>query len=126
MNKFEQYLYRNREVHMYDGKNFLKLCDIFKYLGHDTIKDFQINVSFFNNETYIALEDAWLIITTKYNKNNPKVIQYHKEMGLTNMEYTTTAKALNPVVYTIDRIGSSFKNVGQSIGQSIESKFDMF
>lgn len=121
MNKFEAYLRNVRELHYIDRKKYVKLTDTLKYLGYETIENISVEVLFFNGEIYISLEKSELLITTTYNKNNPKVVQYHKDMGFINLEYTVTAKALNPVVNTFDKVGTVFK----TMGANIESKFGL-
>ena len=126
MSEFDTFFHKQKKLHIIQQKKYIKLNDFLKYLGHDKIQLIDINVLYFDGETFIDTDYAKELMKTQYNKNNPKVIEYHNHMGYTNMEYTIGAKTLSPIVTTVDKIGNTFKNVGSVIESSMaESKKSM-
>ena len=123
MNKFELFLFSSRELLTFEGIKYVKLSDALKYLGHDTLKSLNTDIFYINGDVYITTENAEQLVKTIYNKNNPKVVQYHKQMGFTNMEYTVTAKALTPVMNTANKVNAIFKNASDSIDSTFQHFF---
>ena len=124
MSNFIQFFIKNRELIIIKQKQYIKQTDFLKYLGHDEIQSIILETTYYNGETYINIANAKELMATHYNKNNPEVVQYHKEMGFTDMEYTMSARTLSPVVNTVNKFSSTISNVGNDIGSSIGSTIE--
>lgn len=124
MNKFELYLYTNSELVIYEGKKYVSVNNFLKYLGHNTIDSLDLKIFYFNGQTHISSDDAKSLMESFYNKNNSKVIQYHKDMGFSNMEYTATAKTLNPIIGALNNFNVTLKNAKTNISTSIDSTIE--
>ena len=61
-------------------------------MGQDKIQLIDINVLYFDGETFIDTDYAKELMKPQYNKNNPKVIEYHNHMGYTNMNIQLVQK----------------------------------
>ena len=120
----EQFLRNKKELCYIDRQKYVELNNFTKYLGHDSIQINDINVLFHNNTCYITIELAEYLMKTSYNKNNPDVVQYHNEMGIVGMQYTTGTKTLGTVKSTFDRIGFAMSNVGTGFGYNADVKKD--
>ncbi len=122
ISKFEQFFRETRELEIIDSSQYIELTKFIKYLGFDKILDFGVKIYYINNKVYISLETAEFLMKTKYNKDSSQVVQYHKDMGLTGLEYTMSAKALNPIVNTFNMIGSALNGDSNNKSSSNEEK----
>lgn len=120
--RMEQFLRNKKELCYIERKKYVELSVFAKYLGHESIQIDSIGVLYYNNKCYISIELAEQLIKTVYNKDNPDVVQYHKEMGIADMQYTPGTKTLGTVRNTFDRFGSVVTNVGNTIGSALEFK----
>lgn len=124
MNTFEQYLHNCRELKRINEKFYVELNVFLKYLGQPDNYEQRLNlrVVCLGTKIYISSKDAENLMKTSYNKNNSKVVQYHKDMGITGMEYTMSARAFNPVVSSFGKITNRLKTFGDSIDAALSGK----
>ena len=120
--RLEQFLRNKKELCYIDKKKYVELSVFAKYLGHESVQLDNISAMCCNNRCYISTEFAERLMTTAYNKDNPEVVQYHKEMGITGMEYTRGTKTLGAVKGTFDKLGLAMVTAGNNIGSAFELK----
>jgi hypothetical protein len=114
----EQFLRNKKELCYIDRKKYVELSVFTKYLGYDSTQLTNINVLYYNDKCFISIELAEQLMKTVYNKDNPDVVQYHKEMGITDMQYSRGTKTLGTVKSTFDSFSSSMTNIGNNIGSA--------
>lgn len=94
------------------------------YSGYQTLpRDTEFDSKNTNGEIYIVLQDAFDIITNKYNKRNPEVINHHKKIGI-EKQYTLEACTLNPIINHLSN--NNIKYQLQYSISKIKRRIDLF
>ena len=119
MESFKVCLSNKNLIIKYKNKEFIKVSDVAELVGykkHNSLNLNDIMTMDIENNRCVLLDEAYELITTRYNKRNPKVINIHKEISFIG-KYDKEAITLHPIInhltekdidyelqYTIDEI----------------------